>query len=76
LKKEVSPSVPPSVISNRTKVTNSTLTARKEEMAHTTGFIKRLIYALWRWLKFTVIMIVALYFSIKEGPDGLVDNKL
>lgn len=76
LKKEVSPSVPPSVISNRTGVTNSTLTARKEEMAHTTGFIKRLIYALWRWLKFTVIMIVALYFSIKEGPDGLVDNKL
>ncbi|CEI88654.1 hypothetical protein RMCBS344292_03035 [Rhizopus microsporus] len=76
LKKEASPSVPPSVISNRTKVINGTLTARKEEMAHTTGFIKRLIYALWRWLKFTVIMIVALYFSIKEGPDGLVDNKL
>jgi hypothetical protein len=40
-----------------------------------TGFvqnlIKSMIYMTWKWFRFTLIMTIAIFMSIKEGPNAL-----
>ncbi|KAL0145722.1 hypothetical protein V8B55DRAFT_1593123 [Mucor lusitanicus] len=40
-----------------------------------TGFvqniIKSMIYMTWKWLRFTLIMTIAIFMSLKEGPSAL-----
>ncbi|KAL9538962.1 hypothetical protein MBANPS3_010556 [Mucor bainieri] len=53
-----------------------TMTANTQSSATgLTGFvqniIKSMIYMTWKWLRFTLIMTIAIFMSLKEGPSAL-----
>ncbi|KAI7876505.1 uncharacterized protein EV154DRAFT_526020 [Mucor mucedo] len=33
--------------------------------------IESIIQLIWRWVRFTLVMMIAVFISLKEGPDGL-----
>ncbi|KAL7321119.1 hypothetical protein PS15m_000930 [Mucor circinelloides] len=47
----------------------------KQASTGLTGFVQNvvrsMIYMTWRWLRFTLIMTVAIFMSLKEGPTAL-----
>jgi hypothetical protein len=40
-------------------------------MGYAKHAVKSMIYMTWRWLRFTLIIMVAIFISLKEGPDSL-----
>lgn len=40
-------------------------------MGHAKYAIESIIQLIWRWVRFTLVMIIAVFISLKEGPDSL-----
>lgn len=36
------------------------------------NIIKAMIYMTWRWFRFVLVMTIAIFMSLKEGPDALL----